>query len=73
MTWFESRKAQKINLILSAFMYEFEEGDGSKKNSSRLEFLPRKKFDPMYSKKFDPAWNKFHPARKKFEVARIFF
>ena len=59
MTWFESRKAQKINLILSAFMYEFEEGAGSKKIWAGSNF--------RLEKKFDPARKKFKPAQKKFK------
>ena len=59
MTWFETRKGQKINLTLSAFMYEFKEGTGSKKiragSNFRLEI------------KFDPAQKKFKPAQKKFK------
>ena len=46
MTWFERRKGQKINLTLSAFMYEFKEGAGSKKILAGSNFCLEKKFDP---------------------------
>ena len=46
MTWFGRRKGQKINLTLSAFMYEFKEGAGSKKILAGSNFCLEKKFDP---------------------------
>ena len=40
------KKLTKINLTLNAFMYEFEEGAGSKKIRAGSNFRLEKKFDP---------------------------